>query len=387
MDSAQSMKWSCAFFFGCLGLIYATLMARSPALKLQSGADEAQFGVALLCLGLGGVFALPLSGSVTIRVGSRITLLVGILCLLLAFPCVGIAKQVWQLYLTFFIVGAGIGFSEVPMNTQAMLLEKQWRRACMSTMHAMFSLGGLAGSVLGSCFIVWGFSPLWHFMSVALLLACVLPWAWRRLSPDPGTQHAGKSQRARHQTGWSIPWPILLCGLMALCSYASEGSVAEWGSLLLYQEKGASESFAALAFAAFSVTMTVSRLAGDRIRELLGNFLPLIICAILAALGMSIVLCSSWPWLSLLGYACMGMGLSLIVPTLFSLAGSRSDIAPAAASAIIAFLGYTGQLLIPPCIGMLGAKIGLTDALLIIAGLCLLLVLGSYLLQKLWCKA
>ena len=386
ISSAHSMQWACAFFFGCLGLTYASVMARSPALKLQSGTDEAQFGVALLCLGLGGVSALPLSGGVTLRIGSRIALLIGSLCLLLAFPCVGLAEQAWQLYLTFFVVGAGIGFSEVPMNTQAMLLERRWGRACMSTMHAMFSLGGLAGSALGSCFVLWGFSPLWHFVSIALALLCILPWSFRSLSPDSGVQHAGVC-RTSHQAGRILPWSILLCGFMALCSYASEGSVAEWGSLLLYQEKGASESLAALAFAAFSVTMTVSRLVGDRIRDHFGNFGPLTLCAILATAGILVVLLSPRPWLSLLGYACMGMGLSLIVPTLFSLAGSQSAISPAASSAVISFLGYTGQLLVPPCIGILGAKLGLTNALLIIAGLCLMLVFGACSLRKLWQQA
>ena len=377
------MQWACAFFFSCLGVTYASLMSRSPALKLQSGTDEAQFGVALLCLGLGGVFALPLAGSMTIRIGSRIALLVGSVCLLMAFPCAGLAEQAWQLYLTFFMAGAGIGLSEVPMNTQAMLLERQLRRACMSTMHAMFSLGGLIGSAMGSCFIVWGFSPLWHFITIVALLACILPWACCHLSPDPGTHRTSKSQPPR-QMGRGIPWAVLLCGLMALCSYSSEGSVAEWGSLLLYQEKGASESLAALAFAAFSITMTVSRLVGDRIRDRAGNFIPLTVCAVLATLGMLTVLSSPWPWLSLLGYACMGMGLSLIVPILFSLAGTRSDISPAAASTTISLLGYSGQLLVPPCIGMLGARIGLSEALLVIAGLCLMLFLGACLLRKVW---
>lgn len=383
-QTAKSMQWACAFFFGCLGLVYASLMARSPALKLQNGVDEAQFGMALLCLGVGGVVALPIAGGVTIRIDSRVTLLIGTLWLLLAFPCAGFAQQAWQLYMAFLVIGAGIGFSEVPMNTQAMLLEQQWGRACMSTMHAMFSLGGLAGSVLGSCFIACGFSPLWHFVTMAMVLACLLPRAYPHLRADPGTRSAGSRQNANQAVRRFIPWPILLCGLMALCSYASEGSVAEWGSLLLYQERGASESLAALAFAAFSVTMTVSRLAGDRIRDQFGNFLPLTVCAGLATIGMLIVLVSVWPWLSLLGYACMGIGLSLIVPTLFSLAGSRSDIAPAAASAAISFLGYAGQLLVPPCIGMLGREVGLSRALSVVAGLCMALVLGALALQRLW---
>ena len=381
--ASKAMQWACAFFFSCLGLAYASLMSRSPAIKLQSGVDESQFGMALLCLGLGGVSALPLAGFVTVRVGSRIALLVGSLWLLLVFPCAGVATQAWQLYLTFFMTGSGIGLAEVPMNTQAMLLERQLGRACMSTMHAMYSLGGLAGSALGSCFIIWGFTPLWHFATVALLLSCVLPWACRHLSPDPGA-HAAAKGRGTRKNKWGIPWPVLLCGFMALCSYSSEGSVAEWGSLLLYQEKGASESLAALAFAAFSVTMTVSRLAGDRIRDRAGNFIPLTVCAGLATAGILTVLLSPWPYLSLLGYACMGIGLSLVVPTLFSLVGTRSDISPAAASATISFLGYTGQLLVPPCIGILGARIGLSGALLIVAGLCLMLVLGACLLRKLW---
>ena len=173
-----------------------------------------------------------------------------------------------------------------------------------------------------------------------------------------------------------------MCGVLAMLAYASEGSVAEWGSLLLFTVKGAGEHTAALVFASFSTTTVFCRLFGDRLRSMAGDFSLMLGGSLLALGGMLLVLSSDVVALCLLGYALMGAGLSPLVPILFSRAGSHPGVSAGKASAIVSILSYSGLLFFPPLLGFTAHEKGLENALMIIPVLCLILALGSFMLKK-----
>ena len=168
---------------------------------------------------------------------------------------------------------------------------------------------------------------------------------------------------------------------MAACAYASEGSAAEWGSLLLHSVKGADEDIAALAFAAFSSATVACRLSGEPVRQKLGDFRMAFFGALIATFAAAVVHFTESPYLCLAAYALLGAGLSPIVPLLFSRAGSLSSVSPAAASALISVLAYGGMLMVPPTLGILAEDYGLNNALLLVPFLCGLIALGSLVLR------
>ncbi len=378
------MRWSeftsaraaCAYFFICPGLVYGLLTARLPALKAQIGANEAQVGLVLLCLGLAGLTGLIGSAWLIARWGSRTVLRLGSVILLLALPLCGLAPSPLLLALAAVLVGLGTGLTDVSMNTQGIQLERRYRSSCMSILHASYSLGGVLGSVSGAFFAALGVSPLINFICVLALYACFRPFAVPRLQQETAAKQTEQKRASR-----ALPLFVIGCGLLALCDYAAEGSVAEWGSLLLFTVKGASEHTAALVYGAFSGTTVFCRLFGDRLRSRLGDF-PLVFGgALLAACGMGIVLFSPWPAVCLAGYACMGAGLSPIVPILFSRAGEHPGVTPGEASAVISVLAYGGLLFFPPTLGWLAHSVGLDNALLVVFALCWILCAGTFLLK------
>lgn len=376
--SAAASRWACAYFFAVCGLAYGSVMSRIPAIKVQAGLDEAQLGSALLWLGLGALTAFPLAGWVISRVGSRLVQWVGGLALLLLFPLAGMAAGQWSLSFALYGMGLATGATEVAMSTQAVLVEKALRRPCMSSLHAMFSLGGLLGAVGGSLFSSFGVNPLPHFCLTAACVMLFLPFAASYLLRD-----APEVQREKTSAPFRLPGPgIFVYGLLALCSYASEGSVGDWGALLLHQVKGATEQTAALAYAAFSVTMVVARLGGDRMRSAFGDARLMLYLALIATGGMLTSQFSPWPLLCLLGYAAMGLGLSVIVPIIFSAVGKRKDVSVSTGATIVSSLAYGGQLMVPPLIGILGHRVGLHNAMFVVVFLCLCLVLGSRLFKE-----
>lgn len=373
LSAFTKARAACSYFFVGPGLVYGMFTSRMPALSIQTGADEAQIGLILLCLGVAGMVSLAASAWLIDRFTSRTVLRITAPLLCLALPLAGLAASPLQLGLSCVVVGLTMGFVDVSMNTQAIQIERAYFRPCVSMMHASYSIGGVLGSIAGALFAGLGASTLMNFTCVLALYLALYPLALPYMQAElPQTQAAGKAASSR------IPLFVLLCGLLSTVAYSAEGSVAEWGSLLLFTVKGASEFTAALVFGAFCTTMVIGRLVGDRLRCMFGDFPLLLSGASLALAGMLTVLLSPWAALCLFGYALMGLGLAPIVPIFFSRAGNTPGITPGKASAIVSFMGYSGVLVFPPSLGWLAHHAGLGTALCVIPVLCAVLMGGSW---------
>lgn len=367
-------RWSCAYFFAICGVAYGSVMSRMPAIKADVGLNDAELGSALLCLGLGALTAFLIAGWIQTRIGSRRVQIAGGLGLLLTFPLLGLPGHLWSLALAFYIMGVTNGTTEVAMGTQAILVERAVGKPRLSSLHAMYSLGGLVGSLGGALLI--GLPPFLHFSLAAAIMLCLLPFASARLLDDkPAPSEKRKGRRLP-------PRLVVLLGVLALCCYASEGAIGDWGALLLHSIKGASQQTAALAYAAFSAAMVIGRLAGDRLRAEFGDYCLMRALAVIATCGSLIVLFVPWPGVSLAGYALMGVGLSVIVPMVFSAVGRVRGFSTSASVAVVSSMGFGGLLIAPPLIGMLAQLVGLQEALLVVAVLCGSLIAGAKLVKR-----
>ncbi len=377
MTDFSVSRASCAYFFLCPGLAYGLLTSRLPALKMQTGADESQIGLLMLCIGLSSLAALFCSGRLIARWGSRLILQKSSLILVITIPLCCLTTTPLQLGIGCLLTGASMSLVDVAMNTQGIQTEKRYRTSCMSFMHASYSFGGVMGALSGSLFAALGLSPFINAVCVLALYSLPRPWAAPHLMEDLPPSSASRPKTASQ----ALPPFVIACGLFAMLAYASEGSVAEWGSLLLFTVKGADEHTAALVFAAFSITTVLCRLFGDGLRRMISDFALMLGGSLLALGGMLFVLLSPYPAACLAGYALMGAGLSPIVPILFSRAGRYPGISAGRASAVVSILSYSGLLLFPPTLGFIAQARGLENALLLVAAACLGLAAGSLLFR------
>ncbi len=378
-------RWACAYFFTIVGIAYGTVMSRVPAIKTNTGLDDGSLGLALLCVGAGGVIAFALAGWAQVRWSSRLVQNLSGFALLLCIPLLGIPRSFAGLSAAFFCLGIATGCAQVAMGTQGTLVEKAEGRPRMSGLHAMYSAGGLIGAISGAVMAGFGVGPFEHFCLLAGFFLCLYPFAASRLLDDmpqeTSTKQISPEKRPAKNAGFP-PAAVIIMGLLAACSYTAEGAVGDWGPVLLFDSKGASEQVAALSYAAFSTTMVIARLYGDRLRERMGDHTLIRILAVIATTGMAIAVFSPWPLLCLAGFACMGMGLSAIVPILFSAAGKRTDISPTNAVAIVTSLGFGGLLFAPPCIGLLSEYLGsLNNALFLALACCICLIIGARIIK------
>lgn len=361
------------FFFAAAGGSYALLTSRLPAIREAAGLGDADVGLVLLCLGIASVTGLSVCGRLIRMFSSRRILQAASAGVFLVYPLAGLADSRALLFCAFAAIGFQIALMDVCMNTQALLLEIRHRGRFMGKLQSGYSFGCIGGALFGSAFAAAGAGPFVNFLCYAGL--CIALWLWCRLNLNDDLERKDGAKPGR------LPAFVLFCGLLEICAFAGEGTIGDWGSLLLRTAKGASEETAALSFGVSALAMALVRLASDRLREKLGDTLLLGAGALLGAAGLALAVWSPSPWMCLAGFFLTGMGMAPAVPVIMSRAGSAPGVDPGAACSAVATLGYGTLLVLPPALGFVADHAGLEAAFLIPTAFCLLLAAGSLALR------
>lgn len=351
-------------FFVVLGMAEGVWVARIPAVKHALHLSDGLLGVSLLAAPAGLVLVVLLAGRLVDAFGSsRLTRISGVAVALLPIA-LGLAGNMATLMVALLAFGMAAGSLDVAMNAQAGEVERRSGRPLMTSFHACYSFGGLAGAVLGGLFASAGISPLGTFLAVGLPMAAVAAifghWLLRvPAGPPAPPAPAAENRPARPKAGRYL----LVLGLLALCCMMGEGAAGSWSAVYLRDNLGTSAGFAATGFAAFSITMALGRLLGDRLAARFGAA-GLIRCSgLLAAGGLAAGLIIATPAAGVAGFALFGAGLSCTIPQLFSAAGNADPARRGAGLARVAGLGYLGLLGGPVVIGGCASLVGLPLAL------------------------
>jgi MFS family permease len=346
--------------FLLIGILWGSWAPHIALVKERLDLTAGVLALALLASACGTLVAMPLSGGLIARLGSGpvIRMLAGPVGLALLLPA--LAPNRTLLILGAGLLGAASGAVDIAMNAQGIAIERRLQRPIVSTLHACYSLGGLAGAGAAALLL-----PLIgeraHVVAVtAVLLLLCLPIIGGVLS---GTLDMGTGAR----TFVMPPRAAIGIGLMALIALVGEGAVQDWSAVYLLEDLAAGASVAALGFAAFSATMTIGRLIGDRLRANVSDGRLLIASSALSAIGLVTGLLVPLPSAAIAGFAVMGLGMANMVPLLF-VAGARvPGSAPSIGLAAVTTVGYSGFVFGPVAIGGIADVAGLRAALGVIA--------------------
>lgn len=383
--SYASARLACMFYFMAPGLAYGLVTSRMPALKNMTGATEGELGIILLCFGLSALIGLAFAPRLIAKISAKTTLLASSLACMVFVVLVSFSSSVWFFGIAMALLGICMGLCDVTMNVQGVQVERAYKKSSMNILHAGYNIGAAAAACAGSIFAATNFGVWVNFVLPVAIMAGMLWWAEPRLV----TENLEKPERSESSPLVSVepkkrlPFLVWVCGLLCVCCYVSEGSVGEWGSLYLHQEKAAPESIAALVFAGFSICSLLCRLVADRLRNNFGDFLVSTAGATLALAGMLTVLSSSSWSICLIGYAMMGLGQAPIVPIAFSRAGAIKGVSTARATSLVSLLAYAGLLFAPPAFGLSAEHFGLHTALCAVPVLLTITVLLAFLLGRL----
>lgn len=339
--------------FLAAGFVMACWAPLIPFAKDRVGADEAVFGVLLLCLGMGAIVAMPLTGYLSARIGARAMILLGGFGLVALLPVLVLAPTAWLLGLGLALFGAALGTIDVAMNIHAADVETRAARPMMSGFHAMWSLGGILGAGGITAALSAGLAPFGAAIAGSVLACGAMVMA------RPGLlRHAGGAAPEFVRPRGLV---LLLAGLAAI-SFLVEGAVLDWGALLLVAQDLMEPAGAGMGYMLFSVAMMIARLTGDRVVAHLGRGRVMSLGGGLAMLGIALTLVPGPAWPALTGFALIGLGCANLVPVLFSLAAQSRDMAPGLAVAAVTTTGYAGILLGPALIGFAADATSLATA-------------------------
>jgi MFS family permease len=360
------------------GSIAGTFYSRVADIKEDLNLSNSTLGFALLIISIGVLLGIAFSGKQTAKSGSAPITLYGTYSLGAALLLVGTANNYLTLCLTLFVLGACLAVQDVAMNSHAIVLEQEADKRYMSTFHAMFSLGALGGGVVGAWFSQHNIDLMRHAVFIAMLLFLANFFVRNWFLPAELDQHALEGKKKIKK-----PKIFLIVGLLGLCGTIGEGSAGDWGAVLARDTFDATPFVSTLPFICFSAAMVIGRLFGDRLAHKYGPMKLIVGGGLIAGIGLGGGLLFGGMAGVIFGWLTMGIGLSTVIPMLFSQAGEiaknrfEGQFAPSEGVAMVSGIAYFGFLVGPPTLGFLGDAIGLRWAMLVPAVLALVMALGS----------
>jgi MFS family permease len=345
--------------------LFASWTAHIPQVKSQLGLTDANLGLALFGAPIGSLAAMLLTGRLLVRFGSRRLVQGTLLGYCLTGVGVGLAGTQVELFAALAVWGVFLGSLDVSMNTQAIVVERGLGRPVMSGFHGAWSIGGFAGAGIGALAVASGLSLSGQLVLLGALAAVAAGAASTQMLADPPPLPNDGTDRIRARRPFSVlrnPAVVVL-GAVALACMLCEGAAADWSAVYLHDSLRTSAAVAGLGYAAFSAAMVALRLSGDRLLTRVPQRTLLPVLATVATGGFAAALLVRTPLAGLLGFAFLGVGVALVIPSAMSAAGRLPGIHAGTAVAAVSALGWIGFVGGPPLIGHLAETVSLPAAL------------------------
>ena len=347
------------------GFGIATWAPLVPFAKERLGVDDGTLGLLLLCIGAGSLSSMVLTGALCSRFGSRPVVGATGAAMGVLLPTLALAGTPLELGLALFAFGAALGSLDVAMNVHAVAVERGSARPLMSGFHAMYSVGGFAGSAFMTLLLSLHVGPLPGTVLCAALMLAAMAAAWPRLLV--------MTQGGERGPLFALPRGLMLvlAGL-ATVTFLVEGALLDWSALLVTDAGLVAATQGGLGYMLFAVAMTAGRFGGDAVVARIGDRATMFWGGLATVAGFVVLLMAPVAAAAMAGFLLIGLGASNLVPVLFRRAGTQQVMPPALAVAAITTMGYAGVLAGPAAIGFIAKGIGLHSAFWL---LCLLFCL------------
>lgn len=329
-------------------IAFGAWLPRIPEVQQALGLGPQGLAIALLGLPCGTLLTLPFAGPLVGRIGPRAAILAGFVLYSIATSLPAFAMNPAMLFVALMLAGSTISFVELGLNVQADAVEKATGSVIMTTSHGFWSVGIMAGSLIGSALAGFGVEAKWAIMLVA---AMVLPAALLAgnalpvLAPETPRQEGQRS-------AWALPsWALLGICCFVFGITMTEGAMADWSAIFLRDALGAEGGMVGLGYSVFAMMVAAGRFGGDTLKRRFGAVSTARICGLLGLAGAAILFVSPNTPVALLGFAIIGLGVSVGFPLAVTAAASLTDRSASANVAILSFVALLGFLVGPPVIG------------------------------------
>lgn len=378
-------------FFLAQGFCFSSWASRIPDVKaLFDVYDVFYWGLVLFLIPVGKFVAIPLAGYLVSRLGSRIMVQVSVLGYALSLFAIGTVSSIYLLGVCLFSFGVFWNLCDISLNTQGIVIERLYGRTIMASFHGGWSLAACLGALLGFAMIVSGVEPFIHFSISALIILCIILLGRKYLQEDKVRQFEEvetKNEQKEYPALLSfIRKPEILLiqfGLAGLFGLVVESAMFDWSGLYFESVLQVPKSLQ-IGFLVFMIMMTVGRflanwaygkLGKQRVLQLAGAFIfagfftSALLGGLFEDMALKVIINS-------LGFMLVGLGISCVVPTIYSLVGAKSHTPVGIALSILSSISFIGSLIAPILIGAISQAFDMKQAYLVVGllGLCILLM-------------
>lgn len=350
----KRIRWAVSLFYFGMGLCFATWASRIPDIKASLHLSESDLGSILFALPFGQLMIMPFSGKLVTKYGSHKILLIALALYAIALTNLGLAEKPWQLSLGLFLFGIFGNLSNIAVNTQGVYTEGLFKRTIMSSFHGAWRTAGFSGALIGIAMLALKLSPFQHFVIAALIVFVLMAANYKYLI------RAKEKKSSEKKKFFAKPDGVLLwLGIIGFCCMASEGVMFDWSGVYFKEIVKAPGPLVILGYTSFMIMMASGRFLGDRLIHKYGRKRVLQISGLLISIGLFTSVFLPYLIPSTLAFMLVGLGVSTIVPTVYSIAGKNATVAPGEALTIVSSVSFLGFLMGPPVIGFIAEASGL----------------------------
>ncbi|MFV8321799.1 MFS transporter [Flavobacterium sp. LS2R12] len=340
------IRWAVSMFYFGMGLCFATWASRIPDIKTALDLSEGDLGSILFALPLGQLVIMPFSGKLVTRFGSHRILIFALSLYVFSMTNLGLAAAAWQLSLGLFVFGIFGNLSNIAVNTQGVYTEVLFKKTIMSSFHGMWSFAGFMGALVGLAMLAFELTPYIHFLIVAGIVFLMMAFNYKFLIKAKETIQP-KKKKLFSKPDSALIW----LGIIGFCCMASEGVMFDWSGVYFKDVIKAPGPLVILGYTSFMIMMAGGRFLGDGLIGKFGRKTVLQISGIMISAGLFTAVFFPFVIPATIAFMFVGLGVSTIVPTVYSVAGKTPNVSPSVALTTVSSVSFLGFLMGPPIIG------------------------------------
>lgn len=358
--------------FFMLGLSFATWASRIPSIQQQLNLSDTALGFVLFALPIGSMLSLPFTGWIVNRFGSKRVASNALILYSLMLVLIGYVQNLTQLLVVLVLFGAAGNTANISINTQAVNIEARYGRNIMASFHGLWSLAGFAAAGIGTFMIGENIFPSKHFLLISSLIILGISASFRYLLPDEKKETNTSSFFVKPDKR------LLVLGVIGFCCMICEGAMFDWSGIYFQRVIGAEKNWIGAGYTAFMFTMAGGRFIADWITHHLGFKKTVQYSGILISTGLALAIFFPFLIPALIGFFLVGLGVSSVVPLIYSEAGKSKNISPSAALTAVSSISFLGFLIGPPLIGIIAGAFDLKVSFAVNAliGLSIIFIAG-----------
>jgi MFS family permease len=355
-----------AMFF-MAGICFSSWASRIATIQEKHGLTEDELGLVLFAIPVGLMISLPIAGWAIAKVGSRLVLAIALALYSLTLIALGFAPNVFTLTACLVVFGLGSNAVNVSVNTQAVATEAMYPKPILASFHGLWSLAGFVGAGVGAFMIGREVDPKVHFTIMTAFIIISLFVCWRYLHNDKQPVQSGKVFVMPDKS-------LIILGLIAFCSMVVEGAMFDWTTIYFKKVIHANKDWEGAGFTVGMCFMAAGRFVADGFSHRFGLKRTLQVSGLFSMTGLLIAVIFPQLIPALIGFMLVGVGISSVVPMIYSAAGRSTTMQPGAAIAAVSTISFIGFLIGPPIIGILAKHFTLQVSFAFLAVMAALVV-------------